>query len=140
MPDLQGEAMTANGYDAASIVKRYIELRDYVQNETKSFKARMKEFTDAMELIEGMAAAMMKETKQSALSTEFGTAFPVTKNRVTCEDREAFLDFVRQSQAWNFLTSHVAKEAVDDWMAQNEGRIPPGLKIEGYTEIQFRKA
>lgn len=127
-------------YTASDIVKRYIELREHVQEETKAFKARMQEFIGAMEIIEGMAAAMMAETKQRALSTEFGTAFPVTKDRVTCTDKDAFHAFVRKHQAWNFLTSHVAKEAVDAWMENNEGQPPPGIKVEGYTEIQFRKA
>jgi hypothetical protein len=132
--------MTIAGHDAGSIVKKYIELRDFLQAEQKDFRARMKVYEDAMEVLEGAAASIMKMTGQTALSTEFGTAFPVTKNRITCNDKEAFLQFVREKQAWQFLTAHIAKEAVEEYMEKFEGQLPPGVSVEGFTEIQFRKS
>lgn len=128
------------GASAADIVKKYIELRDYVKDRTKQFKDDMKIYTDAMEVLEGAAAALMKKTGQTALSTEFGTAFPVNKTAVRCTDKDVFLQFVREAQAWHFLTAHVAKEAVEAYMEQFEGQTPPGVVVDGFTEIQFRKA
>jgi hypothetical protein len=127
-------------FDAAAIVKKYVELRDFVQEENKAHAARMKPYADAMEVLEGAAAAMLKDTKQEALSTEFGTAFKVPKSSVTCSDKEAFHAWVRRMNAWGFLTGHVAKEAVEDWMELHEGEVPPGLKYEGWIAIQFRRA
>ena len=127
-------------FDAAAIVKKYVELRDFVQEENRLHTARMKVYNDAMEVLEGAAHALMKETKQDALSTEFGTAFKVPKSSVTCTDKEAFHAWVRKMNAWGFLTGHVAKEAVEEWMELNEGKIPPGIKVEGWIAVQFRRA
>src|SRR5262249_43222043 len=77
-------------WDAAAIVKKYIELRDFVQEENKAHAARMKPYTEGMEILEAAAAALMKSTGQDALSTEYGTAFPVHKLSVTCPDKDAF--------------------------------------------------
>src|SRR5260221_3413462 len=126
--------------DAAAIVKKYIELRDFVQEEAKLHAARMKPYTDGMELLEAAAHALMKETKQDALSTEFGTAFKVPKSSVTCSDKEAFHVWVRKTNAWGFLTGHVVKEAVDDWIELHEGQVPPSLKYESWIAVQFRRA
>jgi hypothetical protein len=127
-------------HSAADIVRQYIAIRDFMKDESKAFADRMEPYKNAMEALQGAAAELMRETGQRALSTEHGTAFPVNKTRVTCENQDKFLEFVREAQAWNFLTKHVAKEAVDDWMEKNEGRVPPGIKVEGYVDIQFRKA
>jgi hypothetical protein len=132
--------MTTNGYDAAAIVKKYIELRDYVQEENKAHAQRMKAYTDAMEVLESAAGDILRSTGQKALSTDFGTAFQVPKLSVTCADKEVFLSFVRDKQAWHFLTAHVAKEAVEQYMEQYEGQVPPGIKAEGHIAIQFRRA
>ena len=127
-------------FDAAAIVKKYIELRDFVQEENKAHAKRMKDYTDGMELLEGAAHTLMKTTGQEALSTEFGTAFKVHKLSVTCTDKELFLDFVRRTAGWHFLTSHVTKEAVETYMEKFEGQVPPGLKAEGHIAVQFRRA
>jgi hypothetical protein len=166
--------------DAASIVKKYVELRDFVQERTKEFEKggptvndrefirllrdpaataelfmtdrcaiadRLEQLTTpmaaykaAMEVLEGAAHALMKETKQDALSTEYGTAFKVPKSSVTCTDKEAFHAWVRKTNAWGFLTGHVSKEAVEEWMELNEGKIPPGIKVDGWVAVQFRRA
>lgn len=164
-------------YTADQIVKKYIELRDYIKARTKEFNetgatvedcvlidtlrnanmveivnvapiiaARleqlltpMKAFRDGMELLEGLAAAQLKETRQTALNTEYGTAFPVTKYRTTVADPETFHAWVRATHAWQFLTNHVSADAVDEWMEKNKGVPPPGVSVEGYTAIQFRK-
>jgi putative heme iron utilization protein len=127
-------------FDAAAIVKKYVELRDFVQEENKLHAKRMKSYTDAMEVLEGAAQQLLKETNQDALSTEFGTAFKVPKSSVTCIDKETFHAWVRKMNAWGFLTGHVSKEAVEEWMELNEGSIPPGIKVDGWIAVQFRRA
>jgi hypothetical protein len=135
MPDVQEQVI-----DAAAIVKKYIELRDFVQAENKAHAARMHIYTMSMEVLEATARKLMEETGQTALSTEFGTAFPVAKLSVTCTDKDVFHQWVREMNAWHFLTAHVAKEAVEEWMEKNEGQVPPGLKTEGWIAVQFRRA
>ena len=136
----QNDSTSNSSKNAAAIVKKYVEIRDFVQEENRIHAKRMKSYTDAMEVLEGAAQQLMKETKQDALSTEFGTAFKVPKSSVTCTDKEAFHAWVRKMNAWGFLTGHVAKEAVEEWMELNEGKIPPGIKVEGWIAVQFRRA
>jgi len=125
--------------DALTIVSKYIELRDYVEAQTKTFNERLAPIHNAMEVLSAAAGEMMRTTKQTKLSTEAGTAYEVPSLRVTCQDVTTFHEWVFKYEQRQFLTAHVAKEAVQLYMDAHEGAIPPGLKTETYTKINFRR-
>ena len=125
--------------DALAIVSKYIELRDYVEAETKAFNERLAPVNNAMEVLSAAAGEMMRTTKQTKLSTEAGTAYEVPGLRVTCQDVTTFHEWVFKYEQRAFLTAHVNKEAVQAHMDAHEGDIPPGLKTETYTKINFRR-
>jgi hypothetical protein len=126
---------------ADQIVKQYIELRDYKKHLAEKHAAELKPYNDAMAALAGAADLLMKETRQTALKTAHGTAFPVKSLSVTCSDQVAFLDFVFQHNARQFLTAHVAKEAVEQYMdGPGAGHPPPGVIVTPVVNINFRKA
>jgi hypothetical protein len=125
--------------DALAIVSKYIELRDYVEAETKAFNERLAPVHNAMEVLSAAAGEMMRATKQKALSTEAGTAYESPGHRVTCQDVHTFHEWVFKYEQRAFLTAHVSKDAVVAYMDAHEGHHPPGLKVEPYTKINFRR-
>lgn len=128
-------------YTADQIVTKYIEIRDFAKEIRAKHALELKPYNDAMETLEGLAGEMMRETGQKALSTEHGTAFFSRTLSVTCEDPTSFLDFVFKHQARQFLTAHVAKEAVQVYMdGPGEGHPPPGVKVVPVVNVNFRKA
>ncbi len=124
---------------ADEIVRQYLKLRNFIKDADAEHEKQMELYKDAMEVLKGAADLLMKQTGQKALSTEHGTAYYSHTISVTCEDREEFLDFVFSTGARHFLTSHIAKEAVQDYMAP-EGRVPPGVKVVPVINVNFRKA
>lgn len=133
------ENVSVGGYTAEDIVKKYIELRDFVQAETKAFKVRMQTYTDGMSALEAAAAAMMAQTRQTALPTSFGTAYREPQLSVTCQDKDSFHEWVRVNGQWHFLTAHVSKEAVEQYVEAHEGQAPPYLKVDTYNAVRFRR-
>lgn len=137
--------------DAEAMVRQYLACRAYIDAETAALAERLKPYQEAMTTLEACAALLMQQTKQRALSTQAGTAFPKTHLSVTCENRDAWLDFVWEQaasaaqpedveRAWSGVTNHIAKEFVETWMETHEGRPPPGVKVVKIVKIQFRKA
>ena len=126
-------------FSADAIVSKYLELREYRKEQDKAHEERMKPYADAMQALEGAADLLMKQTGQKALSTQHGTAYYSNGLSVSCEDRDVFLDFVFSHNARQFLTTHVAKEAVQAYM-EPEGQIPPGLKVQPVIKVNFRKS
>lgn len=131
--------LNIHGYTAAAIVKKYIEIRDFVSEENKAFKERMKVYSEALQTLEGLAASMMATTQQRSLTTDFGTAYKEPQLSVTCQDKDAFHEWVRVNGYWHFLTAHVSKEAVEQYMEGHEGATPPHLKIDTYNAVRFRR-
>lgn len=128
-------------YTADQIVERYLAVRDYAKEIKAKHALELKPYNDAMDTLEAMAGDLMRETGQRALSTIHGTAFFSRTLSVTCEDTTAFFDFVFKHQAREYLTSHVAKEAVQVYMdGPGEGHPPPGVKVVPVVNVNFRKA
>jgi hypothetical protein len=125
--------------DAEQIISKYIEIRDFKKREADAFAERMKPYDQALQTLAGAAALLAKQTGQSALKANSGTAFPTTQLRVKNADREKFLDWVFQNNAREFLTAHVSKEAVKQYLEDSDVP-PPGIEIETSIEWQFRKA
>ncbi len=125
--------------DAEAIISKYISTRDCIKAEDAAHDERMKSYKQALVTLAGAAALLAKQTGQSALKAVSGTAFPTEQLRVKCEDREAFLDFVFETNQRQFLTAHVSKEAVKEYM-EGWGRAPPGIATEKSIEWVFRKA
>lgn len=126
--------------DAEEMISSYIMIRDYVRDERAKFEERMKGCEDKMEALEKGIALFASQNNLASVKTNAGTAFPVQKTRVSCEDRDAFLDFVLANDARQFLTTHVNKDAVKEYMEQHEGQLPPGVNVERFQEWQVRKS
>jgi histidinol dehydrogenase len=114
---------------------------DKIADRLEQLLTPLKQYKDAMTALQGAADMLMKQTGQKALSTEHGTAYYSHTLSVTCEDPQKFLDFVFQHGARQFLTSHVAKEAVQTYMdGPGQGHPPPGVKVTPFISVNFRKA
>lgn len=137
----QAAVAAVGGYTADDIVKKYIELRELVQREKKAFAERIKVYTDGMEALENAAAFLMAQTRQTALPTESGTAYRELVTSVTCQDKDAYHDWVFADilKRKQFLTGHISKEAVELWMENNEGIIPPFVKLDSHFAVRFRQ-
>lgn len=106
----------------------------------------MSQYAEAMTTLAGCAQMILQATGQKALSTDAGTAYCSDTLSVKLEDREAFLTFVRAHNAWQFITNHISKEAVKEWldMPGQDGKpanvLPPGISTEWITKVLFRKS
>lgn len=132
--------------DAEAIISKYIELRDFVKAEKIAFNAKMKPYTDAMEVLEGAAAKLMKETKQTSLHSDSGTCFPTYSESYKVVDPVAWHAWVRETQAWAMYTNSITPSVMSDYLDQTkdpqtgEYKPPPGITIEGSAGVQFRRA
>ena len=126
--------------NAEALVQKYLDIRNYIKSETDAHAERMKPYTKALDTIANALQLLAERTGQSSIKTAVGTAFPVEKTRVGCEDRDTFFDFVFANNARQFLTLHIAKEAVKEYVEQHGGHLPPGVNMERFRVWEVRKA
>lgn len=124
---------------ADQIVGKYIAIRDYIKQQEEALEKAMKPYKEALATLEIAADLLMKSTGQSALQCRgIGTAFYSSWSSVKCADREAFHDWVFRTNARNYLTAHVAKDAVEQLLTDT-GTLPPGIAREAGIKVMFRK-
>ncbi len=126
--------------NAADLIKKRIEIRDYLERIAKEREAADKPYVDAVTALEGMVSQLMLEQNVESLKTEHGTAYKSKIMAVKMADRDAFLDFVINTDGKQFLTSAVAKEAVKEYMDEHNSALPPGLDVTYIMKTNFRKA
>jgi hypothetical protein len=124
----------------SAIIKRYLDIRD----EKKALEDRHKlELAPYHENLAALAGYMLlRLNRRGADNTkvkDVGTAYKSTTTSATCVDRDKFLKYVRDHEAWDLLTTHVAKDAALD-VREKTGQPPDGVTMSVEVSVRFRKA
>lgn len=137
------DAMTSTVLDTKSdeaLVARYIALRNKVNAEEQAFDDRMKPYREAMATIANVLQATLIARGADSTKTGAGTAYLSTTYRVGVKDREALTAYVRLSGNLDMFTNAVSKEAVDQYMEEHDGQLPPGVERTPFQKCNFRKS
>ena len=124
--------------NAQELIQKYIQIRDKKDEIAKEQKAVMARINHALTKIEGMLMEQLEASGSESMKTHAGTCYRSIRSSVTVEDREVFLDYVRQHEAWDLLESRAAKKDVEAFLEEHED-IPPGLRIRRDAVINVRR-
>lgn len=137
----------------------YVKMRDVVAAKEKVFKAEKKSIGEKMEVIAKELRKRLKADEVKSIKSDSGTVFETKKEFVGIEDFDDFLRFLigtildcvvdeveqrdidsaLQHAELQFLNKAVNKTATLEWMEENEGKLPPGIKYSSEFVIQVRK-
>lgn len=133
-------------YSDADLVARYIQVRDFLEKEAAEQAKHVEPYATAMQAIEGELHRRLLERNpnwkpgmKASGNAGGGTFFLKTGNSTKVADRGSFHDFVFETNAREFLTAHVAKEAVEEYMKEHDGALPPGITVDTIVKLQVRK-
>ena len=141
------------------LISVYLQMRDDIAAKDKAAKEAKSSIVDSMNMIEDELYKRLKKEKLTTFSTDAGTAFETTNDYVGIEEFDDFLGFLISSiltaaglpptpatlkqvlaaADLQFLNKAVNKTAVKDFMEENEGKLPPGIKYTKEIVIQIRK-
>lgn len=69
---------------------------------------------------------------------DVGTAYKSTRSSATVADWDAFLDHVKDNDAWEMLERRVNKTAVEQFKSV-DGDLPPGVNWSETQVVNFRR-
>lgn len=121
------------------MVEHYIRFRDKRAEYKAEFDAKVQKIDLVLEKIEQKLMAYMNDTGLEAVRTGAGTAYRSKKTSASVADRDVFLDFVRENDAWELLETRAAKLAVEDYRAAND-ELPPGINWNSVYTINVRRS
>ena len=126
---------------AGALIKKYLEIRHSITILSDRFEKEIRPYKEGLETIENILGDEINRLEGQAIKTEDGTAYRSTITSFRVADREAWLSWVFETGHRDMLTSHVAKDAVKEFMAEeNKGAPPPGLNVTLIYKINVRSA
>jgi len=119
------------------LVQKYKRLREIKALYDKENKEKTAKVKEAMQKIENIILQHFEATGQSSSKTLYGTPYISLRESYSVGDREAYMDWVRDNGAWEFLESRVSKSAVDAYK-EDTGELPPGINYSAERKINVR--
>lgn len=115
----------------------YKRLREIKSQMDKEHKERVAKVNDGMKKVEAMLLQFFEESGQTSAKTEHGTPYISLRESYSVADREVFLDWVKENEAWELLESRVGKAAVEAYKEEN-GDLPPGINYSAERKVNVR--
>ena len=126
---------------AGWLIKKYLETRHSITILTDRFEKEVRPYKEGLETIENLLGEEINRLEGQAIKTVDGTAYRSTITNFRVADRDAWLTWVFETGHRDMLTAHVAKDAVKEFMTEeNKGAPPPGLNVTQIYKINVRSA
>lgn len=127
----------------ADLIKRYHELNAWIESESKRLEEYYKPHRQKLEKIKNQLLAMANALGTDSFKTDFGTAYKVTIVTPKITDKEKYLDWVLEH--WNDVGDMLQvgapqKKAVDAYMQEHDGALPPFVETSSFTRMNVNKA
>lgn len=120
------------------VIALYIAKRDEKTALKKVYDDAVEDINVLLKKIENKFLEQFLKTGQDSTSTGAGTAFTKERTSDKVIDREAFLQFVKDNDAFDFIESKCNKTALDQFIEENKD-LPPGVNRTSETIVQIRR-
>lgn len=121
------------------LIDRYVTIRDGKAEQDAEHKKKMARFTNALQKLEEEMLRRLDEDGEDSKKTPHGTCYRSVKTTAKVADRESFLGFVAEHNAWNFIESRVNGKEVEKYVEEH-GDLPPGVTTSRFTKVGVRRA
>lgn len=119
------------------LVKKYKRLREIKKLYDDEHKEKTAKVKEGMNKIEAIMLQFFEDTGQTSAKTQYGTPYITTRESYSVADRESFMTWVKEHDAWEMLESRAAKSAVEAYKEET-GDLPPGLNYSAERKVNVR--
>lgn len=122
--------------ELTAMYKRMREIKSAMEKEHKERTAKVNK---GMKHIEARLLQFFEESGQTSAKTVHGTPYISLRETYSVADREVFLDWVKENEAWELLESRVGKAAVEAYKDEH-GDLPPGINYSSERKVNVRSS
>lgn len=126
-------------YTPAQLAEWYINNRNYLAERKKDYEASIADVQDTQDAIEVELRRRLNEAQATSFRTEGGTIVASTRVTYQAEDRAAFGKHIIEAGVYEATTIKPVKEYVEDYMAQHNGQLPPGVAAHAVQTLSIKK-
>jgi hypothetical protein len=115
--------------DIRKRVAQYVELRDKIKKIENEHKEALEPYKAALDRLNEVLLQHLNDINSDSASTDIGTVYRTAKASASLADASAFMDFVIEHRMWDLLDRKANVTAVQDYIRENEGELPPGVNF-----------
>ena len=121
-----------------TLVMQYIQLRDKI-SEIKDAQAKhLEPYEEQRKRLIGTLLKFLENTGQESAKTAEGTVYVSTRSTAALSDPDVFMNFVIESEQFELLDRRANAPACLEHAKENDGVLPPGVKINVIRGIGVR--
>lgn len=125
--------------EAKELIERYVQIRDKIAAINKECDEKIKPLQSLKVRIEAALAAKMEADNLDSMRTEAGTAFFKESTSATVADWDAVFKWIMDNEAHHFIEHRVNKTAVEEFIKESGGDLPPGINYSAVKVVQVRR-
>jgi hypothetical protein len=123
------------------VVGKYVETRAEIKRLETELEETLKPLKILQEKRESWLLQQLGELGLKNAKTEYGTVYKARKESVTMAEWDAFVDWVKVNDKFEFLNKAVNKTAVLEMMGEERDQpIPPGVNYVSIQTVNIRKS
>lgn len=124
-------------------VRTLLRLKDYIDARKKAHIAELAPLREARDKLEAnLLASLTKivgDEPTGKIGTFYGTIFKTTKATAALRDPEAFMDYVRENNAYDLLDRKANVTAVRTYIEEHAGEQPPGVNYTATLKLGLHR-
>ena len=124
--------------DVQKWIGQAVAVRDKIKEIETRHDEELKEPKEVLEMLKGCLQNFFTETGQDSAPTGAGTAYLSTTYRASIADKQAFKDYVVESQRWDLMDWKANAKAAQLFV-KKEKQLPPGVNLTGITKVNIRR-
>jgi type I site-specific restriction endonuclease len=123
----------------SEIVTKYIELRDKKAELKAEYDNKVASIDEVLDKIEVKLLQVFEETGSKSFSTPNGTAYASVRTSASVADKEAFMEYVKNTEQWPLLEVRASKTAIEQHRDLHED-LPPGVNWREERVVNIRRS
>lgn len=123
-----------DGMTVGSLIGARQRVKAQLEREEADYGNKIAPLKEAMQKLEGAIVDKMDAERLDNVKTPYGTAYFTNPESMRVTNRDAFMDWVIDNNAYDVLTSAVSRDAI-----RARGVIPPGVETSTIRKLCIRK-
>lgn len=122
--------------DVDKLVRIFVKMRD----KKAELSQQVKDITAQQDVVEAELLRLAHEMGTTGFKTEHGTTYISEQMNISMADDKTFMDWVKQHGEVELLERRVSVKNVQQYMANHEDQIPPGLNWFKQDRMKVRRS
>ena len=124
--------------DIARRVAQYIKLRDKIAEIKDRQKTELAPYVETLGQLNAVILKHLNDNGLQQISSDAGTAYRKSRASATLADADAFMRFVKETDAFELMDCKANAPAVEEYI-EKHGSPPPGVNFTRIIDVGVRR-